>query len=248
MPWRRADFKGKRVWAEVDEHGAPIVKRGIVQIRYSLAAGAKVYGGGAARLAVDEAAPIEALEETSAPSEKARRTKRSSGFGSAGTRTAAQAAMAADAARALIGSLDGWILAFTDGSCRGNPGPAGSGVAIRFPSGGGIDASRSLGRATNNVAELTAIQTALELLDDADPGARIAVFTDSAYAHGVLVEGWKAKANQELIADIKERLAGFENLELYWIAGHVGTEGNERADALANEGVDGTSRTDEVSG
>jgi ribonuclease HI len=70
---------------------------------------------------------------------------------------------------------------------------------------------------------------------------KVALFTDSAYAHGVLLKGWKAKANQELIAEIKEDLERWPNLEIYWIAGHVGTEGNERADELANEGVDGIS-------
>jgi ribonuclease HI len=244
MPWRRADFKGRRVWAEVDDRGAPMIAKGRVCIRYQPKAGAKIYAAGASNVAVDASAPIEALEagEPAAPSSKTeKKVSKGSGFGKAGTRTVEQAALAAEAARKLIASLEGSVLAFTDGSCRGNPGPAGSGVALRFPDGRRLEASRSLGRATNNIAELTAIQLALELLDRAKVGRgeEIALFTDSAYAHGVLVKGWKAKANQELIEDIRDRLERYRNLELHWIAGHVGTEGNERADELANAGVEG---------
>ncbi len=249
MPWRRAEFKGQRVWAEVDPTGALKVSGGRVGIRYQRSANAKIYAGTARNVALEASAPVEAFEDgTPAPplaaaKRAANRAGGSSGFGKAGTRTEKQAAMAAEAARALIDSLDGAILAFTDGACRGNPGPAGAGAVLRFPGGRHLEASRSLGRATNNIAELTAIQLALQLLVRAkvDPHEEVALFTDSAYSHGVLVKSWKPKANQELIKDLRARLARWPNLELYWIAGHVGVEENERADELANEGVDGIS-------
>ena len=75
------------------------------------------------------------------------------------------------------------------------------------------------------------------------PGDPVALFTDSSYSHGVLCKGWKAKANQQLIAGIKDRLSGRSGLSIHWIAGHVGIDGNERADALANAGIEGTTST-----
>lgn len=247
MPWRSADFKGKKVWILVDAGGAPDVTSGRVPMRYSAQDGAKIYQAGAGRVSVDAKAPLENLDSgTAAPPMAAGAQKkasgRGSGFGKAGTRTQAQAAMAADAARSLIEGLqDRAVLCFTDGACKGNPGPAGSGAVIQPLVGPPIERSVKLGRATNNVAELTAIQVALEVIDELEMPAdtEVAVFTDSSYSHGVLVKGWKAKANTELIIDIRERLADRPGVTIYWIAGHVGVEGNERADALANAGIYG---------
>ena len=63
-----------------------------------------------------------------------------------------------------------------------------------------------LGIGTNNIAELTAIERGIDLADGGEP-RRLRVYTDSSYAIGVLDKGWKAKANQELIARLKRRLA-----------------------------------------
>jgi ribonuclease HI len=172
-------------------------------------------------------------------------------FGSAGTRTPQQAALAAADARRRIALLPaGTIVAYTDGACRGNPGPAGSGTVLELPDGLRIEASRALGDATNNIAELTAIAVALELLDEAriPAEAPVVVFTDSKYADGVLCRGWKAKANTELVAAIRGALARRPGTTLHWLAGHVGIEGNERADELANQGVAGISATDSSGG
>jgi ribonuclease HI len=91
-----------------------------------------------------------------------------------------------------------------------------------------------LGEATNNVAELTAILRALEWI----PGnaKAIVVHTDSQYAIGVLQKGWKAKANQELVANTK-RLVVARGARLVYVPGHQGVELNERADALAREAI-----------
>jgi len=172
-----------------------------------------------------------------------------SAFGSAGTRTRDQAAAAAADARRRIGSLPpGTVVAYTDGACQGNPGPAGSGAVIELPSGARIEASRALGDATNNIAELTAIALAIELLDQAGVPAvaPVVVFTDSKYADGVLCRGWKAKANTALVTDTKSALARRPGTELHWLAGHVGIEGNERADELANRGVAGITATESL--
>ncbi|MEL7369130.1 MAG: RNase H family protein [Myxococcota bacterium] len=253
MGWRKATFKDQTVWVEVDGAGEPKVEGGRVPIRYQARPSAKVYRAGVGRVTVEPGAPIEELAEGESADAGGKSPRsgasggkagRGSGFGKAGTRTAAQAAMAADAARAQIESLRGEaIIAFSDGACRGNPGVAGSGAMIELPDGRRFEGSKHLGRATNNIAELTAVDLVLDLLEDAgvDASKRVAIFSDSSYTNGVLVKNWKAKANQELIANLRLRLKDWPNVEIVWIAGHAGIDGNERADTLANRGADGVS-------
>lgn len=245
MGWRKVSFKGKTVWAEVDGSGAVVAKGGRVAIRYSDKEGAKLYRAGASGLGEPSGPTLDLAEGVSADAaKKAKKGSRGSGFGSAGSRTKAQAAMAAAAARELIGSMpETTILAFTDGSCRGNPGPAGSGAWVRMADGRVAEISKSLGHATNNVGELTAIGLVLDLLESEGiaADAPVALFTDSQYANGVLCKGWKIKANAEIIKPLKTRVLARTGLTVYWIAGHVGVDGNERADALAGAGVDGVS-------
>ena len=248
MKWRRASFKDQDVWVGVGDDGAPIVEGGRVPIRYSRRSGAKVYRAGASRVAPHDDAPVESLE-AGVSADEAKRTKqgaRGRGFGSAGTRSAQQASAAKAEARRLLDELpEGTIVAFTDGACRGNPGPAGSGARVEHPDGRVLEACRSLGRATNNVGELTAIELALDLLDQLEvpPGGAVAILTDSDYTNGVLCRGWKAKANRELILGLRERLSTRPGVVIHWVAGHVGVAGNERADVLANHGVDGETWT-----
>ncbi|MCB9745808.1 MAG: reverse transcriptase-like protein [Alphaproteobacteria bacterium] len=164
------------------------------------------------------------------------RSGRGSGFGSAGKRSASQAAAARRYSREQIEALpEGTHLAFTDGACKGNPGPSGAGAVVKLADGRVLEMSRSCGIATNNVGELTAIGMALELLEQAEvpKDAPVAIFTDSQYAQGVLVKGWKAKANRTLILGLRAKLAEWSGVEVNWIAGHVGIPENERADRLA---------------
>lgn len=162
------------------------------------------------------------------------------GYGKAGSRSRAQQEAALTSAKQLLDSLDGTHVCFTDGACRGNPGPAGAGAFIQLDDGRELEGSLTLGHATNNIAELAAIDLALELLAGAGipDNAPTAILTDSSYVHGVLTKGWKAKANATQIAAIRARLAGRPHTALYWVAGHAGIEGNERADALAQTGID----------
>lgn len=124
------------------------------------------------------------------------------------------------------------IVVYTDGACSGNPGQAGSGVVIMQNGSVVHDISESLGHGTNNIAELTAIKLALEYLGN-NKDSSITLFTDSTYCIGVLTKNWKAKANVELIADIKKLLKGFTKLSILHVKGHSGNIGNERADDLA---------------
>ncbi|HEY8380295.1 MAG TPA: ribonuclease H, partial [Nannocystis sp.] len=128
------------------------------------------------------------------------------------------------------------IIIHTDGACSGNPGPAGIGVVIERGD-EIIEHSEFIGEGTNNVAELTAILRALELLRPEDKDAHILLYTDSGWSLGVLIGGWKAKANLELIQQIKEKLPQFPNLELLKVRGHAGQSGNEEADELATMAV-----------
>ena len=249
MKWKRARFKDGDVWVGLDESGAPLVEGGRVPIRYSKRSGAKVYRAAVGRVQPHVDAAIEQLDE-GAPADAAPRQKkgRGSGFGKAGTRTAGQAAAARQHARQLLEDLpDGTIVVYTDGACQGNPGPAGSGVVVELPEGRRLEGCRSLGQGTNNVAELSAVELALDVLDQegVQPDQAVAVLSDSDYTHGVLCKGWKAKANQELIRSLRARLSERPGVTIHWVAGHVGLPGNERADALANEGVRGQTRVDE---
>jgi len=128
---------------------------------------------------------------------------------------------------------DAWTV-YADGACSGNPGPAGLGIVLVSPDGKTIDGYEYLGEATNNVAELTAILRAAEIVP---PGAPAVVHTDSQYSIGVLTKGWKAKANQELVASVKEALARRKGWQLRYVPGHAGVPLNERADELAREAV-----------
>jgi len=236
--WRQARFKGRDVWAAVGPDGALQAEGGRVAIRYAKSEGARIYRAGASRVELAGGAAVALPDGVSADEAPAKRpAKRGSGFGKAGTRTKAQAVAAAAEARRLLDALpEGTAVAYTDGACRGNPGPAGSGALVELADGRTMERGLPLGRATNNVAELSAVGLALDLLEEAevDAAAPVALLTDSGYAHGVLCRGWKAKANAELIIGLRERLAARPGVTVHWIAGHVGVPGNERADALAS--------------
>ena len=246
MGWKKGTCKGKDVWVEVDATGQPVVAGGRVPVRYSNADGARIYRAGAANVeltggsAEELPAGVSADEKPAKSGAKGGPKSRGSGFGSAGTRTKAQAqAAAAFAGELIAGFSNDAAVCFTDGACKGNPGPAGAGAVVRLPGGDRLEAHRALGHATNNVGELTAIGLACELLDQAgfDKTAPVEILTDSKYCHGLLSLGWKGKANRELIDGVKAQLAQRRH-RIHWIAGHVGIEENERADALANLGVD----------
>lgn len=239
MPWVPVQFKGKEVWAESDASGAPVLSGGLRKIRYSAAEGARLYTANAANIQSTGARPVPMPEPGVADEPKAPGA-RGSGFGKAGTRTASQTAAANVDAKTRIAALGpDVILAFTDGACSGNPGPAGSGCVVKLPGGRVIERHKGLGEGTNNIAELVAIGMALDVLraEGVDPASPVVIFSDSSYCKGVLTQNWKAKANGVLIRKLKEALAQWPKAELHWVAGHVGIPENERADALARKGV-----------
>ena len=135
---------------------------------------------------------------------------------------------------------------YTDGACRGNPGPGGWAALLLFG-----EHEREISGAesdtTNNRMELTAVIRALEALKRPIEGA---IYTDSQYVRqGVLewLPNWKARGwktadrkpvkNQDLWQTL-DALVPRHDLEWHWVRGHSGNPGNERVDQLANLAID----------
>ncbi|HJS91144.1 MAG TPA: ribonuclease HI [Steroidobacteraceae bacterium] len=135
---------------------------------------------------------------------------------------------------------------YTDGACRGNPGPGGWAALLSF---GGREKEIAGAEAmtTNNRMELTAVIRALEALKRP---VRARVYTDSEYVRRGILEwmsawkkrGWrtadrKPVKNQDLWLQL-DQLAANHSIEWHWVPGHAGVPGNERVDRLANEAID----------
>ena len=138
------------------------------------------------------------------------------------------------------------VIIYTDGACRGNPGPGGWGALIKFDAaekeifGGQPDV-------TNNQMELTA---AIEGLAALKERCCVELFTDSKYVmNGITqwIQNWK-KNNWRTAAkkDVKnkelwqklDQLISQHQVQWHWVKGHSGDAGNETADLLANKGID----------
>ncbi|HTJ82013.1 MAG TPA: ribonuclease H [Polyangiaceae bacterium] len=215
------------MYARADASGRFVSSGGKVEIRYKPNDG-KRYDAMEKNLAVLEPTvlPDETCGDAERPAPKAAGATGGAANGSKRPGSSKQAAIA----RGVPEVEDGDLVAYTDGACTGNPGPAGLGVV--FVHGKERDElSEYLGIGTNNIAELTAIARALELAEGKH--GRLVVHTDSQYAIGVLSKGWKAKANTELVMSIREALAKRPGTRLVYVPGHSGFPLNERADELA---------------
>lgn len=138
------------------------------------------------------------------------------------------------------------VVLYTDGACRGNPGPGGWGVLMQYGPKrkelyGGED------QTTNNRMELMAAIAGLEALKRT---CQVDIYTDSQYVrkgitewiHGWKKNGWKTSARKDVKnRDLWQRLDASiarHRVNWHWVKGHAGHPGNERADALANMGID----------
>jgi ribonuclease HI len=138
------------------------------------------------------------------------------------------------------------VVIYTDGACKGNPGPGGWGALLQY----GRRERELFGgesRTTNNRMELIAVIRALESLKRT---ATVEIYTDSQYVkNGIETwikvwkrNGWKTSdrkpvKNADLWVEL-DRLVHEHDVKWHWVKGHADTEGNQRADALANRGVE----------
>jgi ribonuclease HI len=235
MAWAKMRFRDQDVWVRVDAAGRPALDGGgraemkyreTDEKSYRPAAGNLTPVGGGGGAPRDLAPP-------------ARRNARAS----------PKKKMPA-LPDAVPGAFDVW----TDGACSGNPGPMGIGVVV-LHDGQRKELGEYLGVGTNNIAELTAIERGLEMVaemakEEAAGGnketsarmRRVRVYSDSGYAIGLLEKGWKAKANQELVARLRKRVDAVPNLEFVKVPGHAGVPENERCDELARDAVNNRRR------
>ena len=140
---------------------------------------------------------------------------------------------------------------YTDGACRGNPGPGGWGALLQMD-----EHERELSGAealtTNNRMELTAVIRALEALKRP---VQARIYTDSQYVRRGITEwlaSWQARGwrtadkkpvkNQDLWQQLAH-LSAAHQLEWHWVPGHAGVPGNERVDRLANLAIDALTET-----
>ena len=142
------------------------------------------------------------------------------------------------------------VVIYTDGACKGNPGPGGWGAWLRS----GTHEKELFGgeaHTTNNRMELTAV---IEALASLKRRCNVAIYTDSEYVRNGIttwIHGWKARAwttadrkpvkNVELWQRL-DALRDQHDVKWHWVKGHAGDPGNERADQLANRGVASASR------
>lgn len=139
------------------------------------------------------------------------------------------------------------VVIYTDGACRGNPGPGGWGAVLTAPDGRERELNGAEPQTTNNRMELTAAIQALAALKR--PCA-VALYTDSQYVRTGITEwlaqwklrGWKT-ADRKPVKNVDlwqalEAELGRHTIEWHWVKGHAGVPGNERADRLANAAID----------
>ena len=138
------------------------------------------------------------------------------------------------------------VVIYTDGACKGNPGPGGWGALLVYK---GVERELCGGEpeTTNNRMELSA---AIQALASLKRSCQVKLVTDSEYVMRGMQEwlpnwkkrGWKTAAKQPVKnADLWQRLdalRALHHVEWRWVKGHSGDPGNERADALANRGVE----------
>ena len=138
------------------------------------------------------------------------------------------------------------VIIYTDGACRGNPGPGGWGALIKFD-GTEMEIFGGQKNTTNNQMELSASIEGLAALKEK---CSVELFTDSKYVMDGITQwitnwkknNWRTAAkkdvkNRELWQEL-DQLISYHQVQWHWVKGHSGDAGNEQADFLANKGID----------
>jgi ribonuclease HI len=208
--WKRMSFKGNKVWAAVDLDKNLVAEKGKVLIKYNL------------KQDYEYKVKLESLkpEDQAVPSQKKTGSKKKQ---NKSTKNNIESNIP-----------DNCIKIYTDGASSGNPGPSGIGILLIYEE-KRKEISKYIGRATNNIAELTAIKVALEELKRHDMPVRI--FSDSSYSIGLLTKGWKPQKNKKLVSDIRTLTDKFSDLCFIKVKGHSGIKENEVADFLATSAI-----------
>ena len=135
---------------------------------------------------------------------------------------------------------------YTDGACRGNPGPGGWGALLEYNE----HTKKIYGSSvltTNNIMELTAVIESLKIINKQ---SQIIITTDSTYVkngitkwiHNWKLKGWKTASKKpvknKLLWKELDSLSKQHTIQWEWVRGHTGHPGNEEADILANKGID----------
>ncbi len=145
------------------------------------------------------------------------------------------------------------VVIYTDGACKGNPGPGGWGAVLRAADGAEKELCGGEAQTTNNRMEMMAVIEALSALKRP---CHVVLHVDSQYVlkgmtewlQGWKAKGWRTAAKQPVKnVDLWQRLDALvhqseHRIEWQWVKGHAGDPGNERADALANRGVEQLAR------
>jgi len=205
--WKRMSFKGNKVWAPYDGQGTLIEKNEKILIRYNLKQEYEYWIKKENLHPEDQAVPAGPKKRKKVKKEPENPEK---------------------------GLPANCIRIYTDGASSGNPGPSGIGVLLLYGK-NRKEISEFIGTATNNIAELKAIQKALSALKRRDLPIRI--FTDSSYAMGQLTQTRQPRANRELILAIRFMMTRFSDLALIKVKGHSGIKENEVADFLATSAI-----------
>ncbi len=216
--WTRMWFKANKVWMAVDAQGKPIIKDGKVLIKYQLKQDYEYW------VKENNVSPID-VPPPKTQLQKKRKTRNKKSVNDKTT----------DASEPWDElAYKDKICVFTDGASSGNPGPSGIGVLLRY-GGHEKEISQFIGNATNNIAELKAIEIGLSALKNKNIPVRL--FTDSKYAYGLLMLNWKPRKNLQLVESIKKTMAAFKDVIIIKVKGHSGHPENEKADFLATSAI-----------
>lgn len=135
---------------------------------------------------------------------------------------------------------------YTDGACRGNPGPGGWGALLRF----GDHEKELFGGEANTTNNRMELMAAIQALESLTRPCQVRLTTDSEYVKNGITQwlpkwkqrGWRTASKTPVKnADLWQRLeaaAKRHEVQWHWVRGHSGHDENERADALANRGID----------